>query len=208
MPMVKDICTVIASSVWAGSWIPYTRVPSTGVGRWFGKGGLYRFIGKDSMISVYKIESSYITIRKHRGAPAPGAPMVPMPMPRYLVEGVLPMEFQCLRPSCHHKMWERYFNSCLLIKCTRRRIKYYACSTGNSSCSYISRNSQLLLLLQPRDDVATSNHTVEVIFIRCSLIFMQFPPTKINAAIVHVCVTYVWKMWGVAEEAQLSVFQC
>ena len=45
-----------------------------GVGRWFGKGGLYRSIGKGSMISVYKIESSYVTIRKHRGAPAPGAP--------------------------------------------------------------------------------------------------------------------------------------
>ena len=51
-----------------------------GVGRWFGKGGLYRSIGKGSMISVYKIEPSYVTIRKHRGAPAPGAPMVPMPM--------------------------------------------------------------------------------------------------------------------------------
>ena len=32
------------------------------------------------MISVYKILSSYIIIRKHRGAPAPGAPMVPTPM--------------------------------------------------------------------------------------------------------------------------------
>ena len=51
-----------------------------GVGRWFGKGGLYRSIGKGSMISVYKIESSSVTIRKHRGAPAPGAPMVPTPM--------------------------------------------------------------------------------------------------------------------------------
>ena len=57
-----------------------------GVGRWFGKGELYRSvaIGKGSMISVYKIESSYVTIRKHRGggggAPAPGAPMVPTPM--------------------------------------------------------------------------------------------------------------------------------
>ena len=30
-----------------------------GVGRWFGKGGLYRSIGKGSMISVYKIESRY-----------------------------------------------------------------------------------------------------------------------------------------------------
>ena len=38
-----------------------------GVGRWFGKGGLYRSIGKGSMISVYKIEPSYVTIRKHRG---------------------------------------------------------------------------------------------------------------------------------------------
>ena len=53
---------------------------SRGVGRWFGKGGLYRSIGKGSMISVYKIEPSYVTIRKHRGAPAPGAPMVPTPM--------------------------------------------------------------------------------------------------------------------------------
>ena len=52
-----------------------------GVGRWFGKGGLYGSIGKGSMISVYKIQSSYIIIQKHRGAPAPGAPMVPTPMP-------------------------------------------------------------------------------------------------------------------------------
>ena len=51
-----------------------------GVGRWFGKGGLYRSIGKGSMISVYKIESSYVTIRKHRGGTSPGAPMVPTPM--------------------------------------------------------------------------------------------------------------------------------
>ena len=46
----------------------------------YSKGGLYRSIGKGSMISVYKTESSYVTIRKHRGAPAPGAPMVPTPM--------------------------------------------------------------------------------------------------------------------------------
>ena len=32
------------------------------------------------MIRVNKIEPSYVTIREHRGAPAPGAPMVPMPM--------------------------------------------------------------------------------------------------------------------------------
>ena len=51
-----------------------------GVGRWFGKGGLYRSIGKGSMISVYKLEPSHVTIRKHRGAPAPIAPMVPTPM--------------------------------------------------------------------------------------------------------------------------------
>ena len=51
-----------------------------GVGRWFGKGRLYGSIGKGSMISVYKIEPSYVTIRKHRGALAPGAPLVPMPM--------------------------------------------------------------------------------------------------------------------------------
>ena len=38
-----------------------------GVGRWFGKGELYRSIGKGSMISVYKIEPSYVTIRKYRG---------------------------------------------------------------------------------------------------------------------------------------------
>ena len=36
------------------------------------------------MISHYKIEPSYVTIRKHRGAPAPGAPMVPTPMQRLL----------------------------------------------------------------------------------------------------------------------------
>ena len=58
----------------------YKSTQGPGVGRWFGKGGLYRSIGKGSMISVYKIESSYVTIRKHRGAPAPGAPMVPTPM--------------------------------------------------------------------------------------------------------------------------------
>ena len=50
---------------------------SRGIGRWFGKGGLYRSIGKGSMISVYKIESSYVTLRKYRGTPAPGASMVP-----------------------------------------------------------------------------------------------------------------------------------
>ena len=56
-------------------------IMTRGVGRWFGKGGLYRSIvkGSMSMISVYKIEPSYVTIRKHRGAPAPGAPMVPTP---------------------------------------------------------------------------------------------------------------------------------
>ena len=57
-----------------------TVIKIRGVGRWFGKGGLYRSIGKGSMISVYKIEPRYVTIRKHRGAPAPGAPMVPTPM--------------------------------------------------------------------------------------------------------------------------------
>ena len=55
-------------------------IKTRGVGRWFGKGGLYRYIGKGSMINVYKIELSYVTIGKHRGAPAPGAPMVPTPM--------------------------------------------------------------------------------------------------------------------------------
>ena len=30
----------------------------------------------------YKIESSYVTIRKRRGTPAPGAPMVSTPMGR------------------------------------------------------------------------------------------------------------------------------
>ena len=44
------------------------------VGRWFGKGGLYRSIGKGSMISVYKIQSSYIIIRKHRGHQPPEPP--------------------------------------------------------------------------------------------------------------------------------------
>ena len=47
------------------------------IGRWFGKRGLYR---QGSMISVHKVEPSYVTIRKHRGAPAPAAPMVPTPM--------------------------------------------------------------------------------------------------------------------------------
>jgi hypothetical protein len=56
-----------------------------GVGRWFDKGGLYRSIGKGSKISMYKIQPSYITIKRHtRGAPAPGAPMVPMPMMQIL----------------------------------------------------------------------------------------------------------------------------
>jgi hypothetical protein len=45
-------------------------IQSRGIGRWFDKGGLYRSISKGSMISVYKIQPSYIiiiTIRKHRG---------------------------------------------------------------------------------------------------------------------------------------------
>ena len=58
-------------------WVPKCQICNNhrGVGRWFSKGGLYRSIGKGSMISVYKIQSSYIIIQKHRGAPAPGAPM-------------------------------------------------------------------------------------------------------------------------------------
>jgi hypothetical protein len=59
-----------------------------GVGRCFDKGGLYGSVGKGSMISVCKIQPGYITIKKHRGAPAPGAPMVPTPMD-YQPEGVL-----------------------------------------------------------------------------------------------------------------------
>ena len=51
-----------------------------GVGRRFGKGALYRSIGKGSMIIVYKIEPSYVTIRKYRGAPAPRTPIVPTPI--------------------------------------------------------------------------------------------------------------------------------
>ena len=35
---------------------------------------------------MYKIEPSYVTIRKHRGAPAPGAPMVPTPMDEELID--------------------------------------------------------------------------------------------------------------------------
>ena len=54
----------------------------------FGKGGVYRsiIIGKGSMISVYKIESSYVTIRKHRGAPALRVPIVPTPILCYMIE--------------------------------------------------------------------------------------------------------------------------
>ena len=44
---------------------------------YYSKRGLY---SKGIMIRVYKIEPRYVTIRKHRGAPAPGAPMVPTPM--------------------------------------------------------------------------------------------------------------------------------
>ena len=55
-----------------------------GIGRWFGKWGLYRSIaGKGSLIRVYKIEPSYVANYQKTwggGAPAPGAPMVPMPM--------------------------------------------------------------------------------------------------------------------------------
>ena len=73
-----------------------------GVGRWFGKEGLYRSIGKGSMISVYKIEPSYVTIRKHRGAPAPRAPMVPTPMPRvlYLIS-LIALAFNTNEVDCH-----------------------------------------------------------------------------------------------------------
>ena len=78
-----------------------------GVGRWFGKGGLYRFVGKGSMISVYKIEPSYVTIRKHRGAPAPGAPMVPTPMqiPRDKPISVVvdSVDDETLHPKLHAK---------------------------------------------------------------------------------------------------------
>ena len=45
----------------------YTR----GVGRWFGKGGLYKSIGKGCVISVYKIESSYVIIRGHQALEPP-----------------------------------------------------------------------------------------------------------------------------------------
>ena len=56
-----------------------------GVGRWFGKGGLYRSIGKGNMISVYKIEPSYVlNYQKTWGgggtSPWPEPPMVPTPM--------------------------------------------------------------------------------------------------------------------------------
>ena len=61
------------------------------MGRWFGKGGLYRSIGKSSTISVYKFEPSYVAIRKHGGGGGhqpPGAPMVPTPMQyREIIEG-------------------------------------------------------------------------------------------------------------------------
>jgi hypothetical protein len=67
-----------------GKSLGHRATDHRGVGRWFGKGGLYRSIGKGNMISVYKIEPSYVSIRKHRGAPAPGAPMVPTPMDHHL----------------------------------------------------------------------------------------------------------------------------
>ena len=38
------------------------------------KGRLYGSIGKGSMISVYKIEPSYVTIKKHRGYKPPEPP--------------------------------------------------------------------------------------------------------------------------------------
>ena len=50
------------------------------------------------MISVYKIEPSYyVIISNHRGAPAPGAPMVPTPMNNAAM---------CARavPSTHRKL--------------------------------------------------------------------------------------------------------
>ena len=49
------------------------------------------------MISVYKIEPSYVTIRKHihREVPAPGAPMVPTPMHVDMFLSV------CYQASCH-----------------------------------------------------------------------------------------------------------
>ena len=83
--VIGDTMHSIASISHMYSWdMPLGQRGFRGVGRWFGKGGSsYRSIGKGSMISVYKIESSYITIRKHRGAPAPGAPMVPTPMGLY-----------------------------------------------------------------------------------------------------------------------------
>ena len=63
------------------SCIFYTNIKGIrGVEDGLVKGGFYSSIGQGSMISVYKIEPSYVTIRKHRGAPAPGAPMVPTPM--------------------------------------------------------------------------------------------------------------------------------
>ena len=58
----------------------HSELQTRGVGRWFGKGGLYRSIGKGSMIRVYKIEPIYVTSRKHKGALAPRAPIVPTPM--------------------------------------------------------------------------------------------------------------------------------
>ena len=52
------------------------------------------------MISVYKIESSYVTVRKHRGAPAPGAPMVPTPMGHTAAQGKL-----------RHLWWRAYLTA-------------------------------------------------------------------------------------------------
>ena len=41
------------------------------------------------MISVYKIEPSYLAIRKHRGAPAPGASMVPIHLCNVKLAGIV-----------------------------------------------------------------------------------------------------------------------
>ena len=67
-PLESFQCTVVIKLCWCKCG--HLR----GVGRWLNKGGLYRSIGQgkgDIINNAY---------RKHRGALAPGAPMVPTPM--------------------------------------------------------------------------------------------------------------------------------
>ena len=52
----------------------YILLHNRDVGRWFGKRGLYRSIGKDSMISVYKIEPIAMKLSENIGGYQPLEP--------------------------------------------------------------------------------------------------------------------------------------